>query len=42
MFIQWLGNLCETFYELPIMAYTVKEGLNFGIGLWWCALSNGF
>ena len=32
----------KPFIELPIMAYEVKEGSNFGIGLWQCTLSNGF
>ena len=42
VFIQWLGNQCEAFYESPIMAYKAKEGTNLHIGLWQCTFSNGF
>ena len=42
VFIQWLGNPCEAFYESPVMAYKAKEGLNLHIGLWQCAFSNSF
>ena len=41
VFIQWLGNPCEAFYELPVMAYEAKEGLNLHVGLQqWCTFSN--
>ena len=41
VFVQWLGNLCKTFYELAIMAHEAKEGSNLSVSLWWCALSDG-
>ena len=41
VFIQWLGNLYKTFYELLIMAHKAKEGLNLSVSLQWCALSDG-
>ena len=28
VFIQWLDNLCEAFYESPVIAYKAKEGSN--------------
>ena len=41
VFIWWLGNLCKTLYEPPIMAYQAKEGSNLHIGLWWCTFTDG-
>ena len=41
MLVPGLGNLCKTFYELPVVANKAKEGSNLGVSLQQCILSNG-